>query len=114
MNPRIRVSTRDGRRTAVAYSDPRRALVITGTYKPIDRRVNRFGITHKRTGLLVCREALFPTLDMAARVLRALLPLGWKYVAAQDPVNDKRAARALARVRRTIHKIVNAHKRPTK
>jgi hypothetical protein len=94
--------TRRGRLRRKAYSDARRALVITRAIRP-HAPEDRFVITHKRTGLLV---ALFPSLAIARRALRALLPiLPWDYDGPQAPTHDRRAWRDLAIIQKALARV---------
>jgi len=88
---RVWATTVDGSRVT-AYSDVRRPLVITKTYRP---RVEeyRYAITHRKTGLVVCQEAVFPSLTSARAALRALLRLErWEYYGQQYFAEDTKAS----------------------
>lgn len=64
--------------------------------------VDRYAITHRRTGLLVCGETLFADLPTARKALRALLPLGWDYDEPQTEPRTKDAMRTLERIKRVL------------
>jgi hypothetical protein len=97
--------TRRGLVRRKAYSDARRALVITRAIRP-HAPEDRFGIMHRKTGFLVCGTALFATVLLARKALRAMLPiLPWDYDGQQDAANDQRARRDLAKIQKAIARV---------